>query len=51
MPILNTAENLAKEISDDTEKSNIQIMNGSKINIRAPLTRCRMETQPAAGKR
>ncbi len=38
---------LANEISDDTEVSNSQTINGSSRNIRAPLARCRIDTQAA----
>jgi hypothetical protein len=50
-PTLNAARNLAKESSEDNEVSNIQMMNGISRNMRTPLTRCRMETHPAAGSR
>jgi len=51
MPTLKAAANAAKENSDEMELSNIQMMKGINTNISAPLTRCKMETQPAAGKR
>jgi len=43
--------NLANEISDETDMSNIQMMKGNNRNINAPLIRCKMDTQPAGGKR
>ena len=48
---MKAALKLANEISEETEVSNIQMMNGSSTNISTPLTRCRMDTQPAAGRR
>ena len=51
MPTLNAALNLAKEISDDSEVSNIQIMKGISKDMMAPLMRCKMDTMPARGKR
>ena len=51
MPALKAAVKLAKEISEETEVSNIQMMNGSSRNISTPLTRCRIETKPAGGRR
>ena len=50
-PTLKANLNLANEISDETEVSNIQMMKGSNKNINAPLTRCKMDTQPAGGRR
>jgi hypothetical protein len=37
--------------SEVTLVSNIQMMKGKSTNIIAPLTRCKMETQAAIGKR
>ena len=51
MPTLNAAENLAKEISEVIELSNSQMIKGIRMNINRPLTRCRIDTQPAAGRR
>ena len=50
-PLLKAALNLANEISEETETSNIQMMNGSSTNRMAPLARCRIDTTPANGKR
>jgi hypothetical protein len=51
MPTLKAAAKLANEISEVIDESNIQMMKGINKNINAPLTRCKMDTQPAAGKR
>jgi hypothetical protein len=51
MPIVKALLNLAKEISEEMDVSNIQMMNGSRMNMMAPLTRCKMETHPAGGSR
>jgi hypothetical protein len=48
---LKAALNRANEYSDDSEVSNIQMMNGSSRNISTPLTRCRIDTMPAGGSR
>src|SRR6478609_4762925 len=50
-PLLKAALKRANEYSEEIEVSNIQMMNGSSTNIRTPLTRWRMETQPGAGRR
>ena len=50
-PLPKAALNFANEISEEIDLSNIQMMNGISTNIRTPLTRCRMETMPAGGKR
>lgn len=51
MPVLNVAANFAKEISDEIELSNIQMMNGIIRNKNAPLTRCMPEAKEASGQR
>ena len=51
MPMLNAALNLEKEISDEIELSNIQMMNGIRKNMIAPLTRCIPEAREAKGQR
>ena len=51
MPTLKAAAKDAKEISEVMELSNIQMMKGMSTNIKAPLTRCKIDTQPAAGNR
>ena len=38
-------------ISEDTDVSNSQTIRGNNRNISRPLTRCRIETQPAGGRR
>jgi hypothetical protein len=50
-PTVKALLNLAKEISDEIDVSNIQMMNGINKNISAPLTRCKIDTIPATGKR
>src|SRR3954464_12243725 len=50
-PLLKAALKRANEYSEEIEVSNIQMMNGISTNIRTPLTRWRMETQPGAGRR
>jgi hypothetical protein len=37
--------------SEEIDLSNIQMMKGINTNMRAPLTRCKIETHPAGGKR
>ena len=44
MPLLNAAVNRAKENSELTEVSNIQMMKGISKNMNKPLPRCNMET-------
>ena len=51
MPTLKAYLNRANEISDDTELSNIQMMNGIRRNMIAPLIRCMPETSEASGQR
>src|SRR5688500_13729422 len=50
-PLLKAARKRAKDSSEETEVSNIQMMNGISTNISTPLMRCRIDTQPGAGKR
>src|SRR5947208_2153508 len=50
-PTLNTDLNLANEISLVSEVSNIQMMKGINRNRMKPLIRCRIDTQPAGGRR
>src|SRR3990167_8253016 len=50
-PALKAALNLAKEYSEVTEVSNIQMMNGISANIRMPLMRCMPDTIDARGHR
>src|SRR6476469_9886984 len=50
-PWAKVLRNLLYEISEAIELSNIQRMKGSSTNISTPLTRCRIDTQPAAGSR
>ena len=49
MPTLKALVKREKEISEEMEVSNIQMMKGMSANIITPLTRCKMDTQPAAG--
>ena len=51
MPLENALVNLANEISLDTDTSNIQMVNGNSKNMMKPLMRCRIDTNPAAGRR
>src|SRR6188472_821890 len=48
---MKTPVNCVYETSEVRLVSNIQMMNGSSTNISRPLTRCRMDTQPARGSR
>ena len=50
-PAVKAAVKLPKEISEETDVSNSQMMKGSSKNMMNPLMRCRIETIPAAGKR
>src|SRR5512140_1454109 len=50
-PAANAERNLANESSDESDVSNSQMMKGISANISTPLTRCRIETMPAAGSR
>jgi len=51
MPAVKAEAKTPNESSDESEVSNIQTMKGSSRNISKPLMRCRIETQPAAGRR
>jgi len=51
MPKFKADLNLANEISEDTEVSNIQTIRGNNTNMMAPLMRCKIDTMPAAGRR
>ena len=51
MPPLKASLNLANEISEDSEVSNIQMMKGISRNMIAPLMRCMPETREASGQR
>ena len=50
-PMAKTLVKRAKEISEEIEVSNIQMMKGISRNIKAPLTRCKIDTMPATGSR
>ena len=50
-PALKTEVNLVNEISELTEVSNIQMMNGISKNMIAPLARCKIDTQAAGAMR
>jgi hypothetical protein len=51
MPAVKAALKRSKEISEDTEVSNSHTISGNRMNIRPPLARCRLDTQPARGRR
>ena len=51
MPAMKTLEKVSNEASELTLLSKSQMTNGSSRNISAPLTRCRIETTPAGGRR
>ncbi len=51
MPAMKALVKRSYEISVVRLTSNIQITNGSSTNISTPLTRCRIDTQPAGGSR
>ena len=49
--MLKAALNLEKEISEEIELSNIQMMKGIRKNMMAPLTRCMPDAREANGQR